>query len=169
MWLGVTIAIPEPFGVELARAREAAGDPLAGVVPPHVTLLPPTQVSEDRFDDVHAMLEQITATHPEFTLGLNGTGTFLPISPVVFVALEQGWEECHHLHADLNTGILGRERDFPYHPHVTIAQNIEVGHLERAHERMADFNARFTVTSIELFEHAGGLWNELKSYRLGPA
>ena len=44
--VGVSIAVPEPYFSQLREMRRAAGDPQADAVPPHVTLIPPTEVAD---------------------------------------------------------------------------------------------------------------------------
>lgn len=168
MWLGVTVAIPEPYRSVLSQARANAGDPLAGIVPPHVTLLPPTQIDGACLQGVYEVLDRVAAANSTFTMSLHGTDTFRPVSPVVFVALRQGWEECAALQTQINTGVLAQQLEFPYHPHVTIAHNLSVPQLDRAQASMEEFAGEFTVSTIELFEHEGNVWRELKSFRLGP-
>lgn len=167
MWLGVTVAIPEPYRSVLSRARAEVGDPLAQIIPPHVTLLPPTEIAESDLNGVHSLLEAVAQRHGCFTMGLKGTDTFRPISPVVFVALDQGWKECSDLQAELNVGVLAQEREFPYHPHVTIAHNLTPEQLDHAQDMMRGFTGQFTVHTIELFEHVGQQWRELRSFPLG--
>ncbi|MGC5413367.1 2'-5' RNA ligase family protein, partial [Streptomyces sp. DT225] len=41
--LGVSIAVPEPYGSLLQERRASFGDPAAHGIPTHVTLLPPTE------------------------------------------------------------------------------------------------------------------------------
>ncbi|NEE18013.1 2'-5' RNA ligase family protein, partial [Streptomyces sp. SID7499] len=41
--LGVSIAVPEPYGSLLQDRRASFGDPAAFGIPTHVTLLPPTE------------------------------------------------------------------------------------------------------------------------------
>ena len=48
--IGVAIALPSHYAAQVRAVREAAGDPLAEVVPPHITLLPPTAVDVDSLD-----------------------------------------------------------------------------------------------------------------------
>ena len=43
--IGVVVAIPEPWSQLLVDWRSKVGDPQASLVPPHVTLLPPTEVA----------------------------------------------------------------------------------------------------------------------------
>jgi len=50
--IGVAIALPSHYAAQVRAVREAAGDPLAVVVPPHITLLPPTAIDVDSLDEV---------------------------------------------------------------------------------------------------------------------
>ena len=43
--IGVVVALPEPWSQLLVDWRSKVGDPQASLVPPHVTLLPPTEVA----------------------------------------------------------------------------------------------------------------------------
>ena len=42
--VGLTIPLPEPWAAQVRIVRAEAGDPLAHVIAPHVTLVPPTVV-----------------------------------------------------------------------------------------------------------------------------
>lgn len=122
--IGVAIGIPEPWGSELVRHRIEAGDPLAEQVPPHVTLLPPTEVDSEGLRAVEEHLRAVAARHRPFDLHLRGTGTFRPVTDVVFVVVARGISECELLQADVRGGPLVRELHFPYHPHVTVAHDV---------------------------------------------
>ena len=53
--IGIVVPIPEPWAQLLVDWRSKVGDPQASLVPPHVTLLPPTEVAvADRTDDQRA-------------------------------------------------------------------------------------------------------------------
>src|SRR5699024_6083751 len=81
---GVSIRVPEPYSTRLTRARVDAGDPLAQSVPPHITLVPPTDVQAEDLARVEHHLQTVAAHHAPFVVDLSGTATFWPISPVVF-------------------------------------------------------------------------------------
>ena len=84
---GVAINIPEPFNAELSKWRHELGDPQASAVPPHVTLLPPTPLADALLPEVEEHLRAIAEEEEPFDIHLSGSGTFRPISPVVFVPL----------------------------------------------------------------------------------
>jgi 2'-5' RNA ligase len=150
--IGVAIGIPEPYTSELQDWRERLGDPNAADIPPHVTLLPPTELGTDDLDEVEEHLRAVAERHVPFTMHLRGTGTFRPISPVVFVPLVQGIGECERLELDVRTGPLLREVKFPYHPHVTVAHDLADDLLDRAFDELGTYDARFQVWGFTLFE-----------------
>lgn len=167
--IGVAIDVPEPWGGELTRRRAAAGDPVAAHVPAHVTLLAPTVIDPAALPAIQVHLERVAGTHSPFVLRLRGTGTFRPITQVVFVAVTDGVRECAELHAEIvgAPGVHWVAR-FPYHPHVTIAHDVPADQLDAAYEDLAGFEASFRVETFRLFEHvADGRWQAYREYRLG--
>jgi 2'-5' RNA ligase len=169
--IGVAIDIPEPWGTYLRKCRAATGDPQADHVPTHLTLLPPTELADDAVPAAAEHLARVAAKHPPFTLHLRGTGTFRPVTDVVFVAVAAGISECERLAADVRSGPLGLDPRFPYHPHVTVAHDVPAEELDRVFVALADFEARFEVAGFSLFEHADRRWRGAREFPLsgGPA
>jgi 2'-5' RNA ligase len=167
--IGVAIDIPEPWGSALTRRRGEAGDPQAAYVPAHVTLLGPTEVDSDLLPAVEKHLEAVASAQPPFTIQLRGTGTFRPITEVVFVTLAVGISECELLAAAIAAAEgVSRASRFPYHPHVTVAQDVPPAALDAVFEDLADFSARFDVASFTLFSHGGeGPWRPRRDFPLG--
>ena len=167
--IGVAIDIPEPWGGMLTRRRSDAGDPQAAYTPAHVTLLGPTEVATDALPAVEKHLESLATAQQPFTIHLRGTGTFRPITEVVFVTLAMGISECELLAAAI-AAADGVQRDsrFPYHPHVTVAQDVPSEALDAVFEDLADFSAKFHVASFTLFSHGGeGPWRPRRDFPLG--
>jgi 2'-5' RNA ligase len=157
--LGVAISVPQPWRDELSAWRERVGDPEGARVPPHVTLLPPTQVLAARIEEIDQHLAATADGCPPFEMHLSGTGTFRPVSDVVFVVVATGIAQCEQLERRVRSGPLERETRFPYHPHVTVAHDIPAAGLDAAYEGLAGFEARFPVTGFTAFEQAaGGVW-----------
>lgn len=166
--LGVAIAIPEPYGEELRAARVRLCDPLAGAIPTHVTLLPPTEVDGSDLPKVDLHLEDIAASIAPFEMRLAGTGSFRPVSPVVFVRVTAGRTECQNIEVAVRSGPLARDPVFPYHPHVTVAHDLTEQMLDEAANELARYEARFDVTSFSRYRHgADGVWRPERTYRFG--
>jgi 2'-5' RNA ligase len=167
--IGVAIDVPEPWGSRLTRRRGAAGDPRAAYTPAHVTLLGPTEVPTDLLPAVEKHLEAVASAQEPFVIHLRGTGTFRPITEVVFVTLAMGISECELLAGAIAADEAVRcDSRFPYHPHVTVAQDVPSEALDAAFDDLSDFSARFEVTSFTLFSHGGeGPWRPRRDFPLG--
>jgi 2'-5' RNA ligase len=167
--IGVAIDIPEPWGSLLTRKRAEAGDPQAEYVPAHLTLLGPTEIAPEWLPAVEEHLTRVAAAHAPYPLHLRGTGTFRPVTEVVFVAVAAGISETELLAAAISAAPeLRRPTRFPYHPHVTVAQDVAPEALDHVFEDLAGFDARFRVDGFTLFSHTGDeRWQPRRDYRLG--
>jgi 2'-5' RNA ligase len=166
--IGVAIPVPEPFAAELQGWRHAVGDPLAGAIPPHITLLPPTVVPVGELPTVEKHLAEVAAAGEPFRVRLRGTATFRPVSPVVFVALAEGISACEMLSKAVRTGPLPLELTYPYHPHITVAHDLPDDVLDRAFAQLSDYAAQFDVTAFSLYEHGvDQVWRPRRSFAIG--
>ena len=166
--IGVAVAIPQPHATVLTNWRRQVGDPAADLVFPHVTLLPPTPVAAADLAEVEQHLAAAAEGAEPFTMHLSGTGTFRPTSPVVFVQVAAGVSQCELLERAIRQGPLARELEFPYHPHVTVAHELDDAALDDAYEGMSGFVARFAVDRFVLFTRGGdGRWTWRTEFPLG--
>ncbi|MBC9729106.1 2'-5' RNA ligase family protein [Streptomyces sp. TRM68367] len=170
--IGVSIAVPEPHGSELQQLRAGFGDAAAHGIPTHVTLLPPTELDDAALAAVEAHLTEVAAAGRPFPMRLRGSGTFRPLSPVVFVQVVEGAEACTWLQKEVRdaSGPVARELQFPYHPHVTVAHGIDEAAMDRAYEELADYEADWSCTGFALYEQgADGVWRKLREFPFGSA
>ena len=102
-----------------------------------------------------------------FPVVLQGTGTFRPVSPVVYVRVATGAESIVLLEGDVRSGPLGRNLRFDYHPHVTVAHDLPEATLTVAQRTLADYEAAFTADAITLYEMGpDGVWVPLRDFDL---
>jgi len=165
--IGVSVAVPEPWGSDLQRYRIEVGDDAARHIPTHITLLPPYEVEECQVESVRRHLAEVAGDTPPFRVHLRGTGTFRPVSPVVFVGVVEGISACEQLAADVQSGPLAVQRTFPYHPHVTVAHHLPEAQLEQAFVELERYDAAFDVAEIWMYRHdeASG-WQPERSFPL---
>lgn len=155
----MAVAVPDPYGPELQSRRASFGDPLAAAIPAHITLVPPTRVPVAMLDDIDRHLRGVALDERPFRIHLRGTGTFRPVSPVVFVALVEGIGDCERLEYKARRGPLAAPRPFPYHPHVTVAHHLPDDVLDQAFKELAAYEAEFPVDGFSLYEHGlDGVW-----------
>jgi 2'-5' RNA ligase len=150
--IGVAVAIPEPWATQLQDYRTSVGDTTAAMIPTHITLVPPTDVGEDLSTIEDHLVLAASQVHA-FAVHLRGTGTFRPVSPVVFVTLVEGISQCEQLADVVRRGPLDIDLDFPYHPHVTVAHHLSDGPLDQAFAELAGFECEFRVDEFHLYVH----------------
>jgi 2'-5' RNA ligase len=168
--IGVAVAIPEPWASELQDYRTALGDTTASMIPTHITLVPPTEIGPDDVTGVEEHLAGVAAGRPAFSVHLRGTGTFRPVSPVVFVTLAEGISQCEQLAFAVRSGPLDVDLAFPFHPHVTVAHHLDDERLDRAFDELAEFECEFDVGEFHLYVHDDALgWQATKDFPLAPA
>ncbi|HEY3528261.1 MAG TPA: 2'-5' RNA ligase family protein [Nocardioides sp.] len=169
--IGVSVAVPEPHGGRLQQFRVANGDTQGATIPTHITLVPPVEVDQLRLGEVEQHLDAIAAGHPAYLIHLRGSGTFRPVSPVVFVNLVEGISPTEQLAKACRSGPLALDLDFPYHPHVTVAHLPDDLLLDRAFDELAAFDCAFTVDAFHLYVHDADVgWKATRDFRLtGPA
>jgi len=97
-------------------------------------------------------------------------------NPHAHISVEGGTEQLRQMHRSLNRGALALEEPYPYHPHVTLAQEFEMGHLEAllalASRRWREFRGprRFRAESTMFVRNTrGDEWVDLASGPLRAA
>ncbi len=165
--IGVALAIPEPWATQLQDYRTAIGDLTAQEIPTHITLVPPLPVEHAALGAIEAHLEQVARQVQAFPVHLRGTGSFRPVSPVIFVALAEGISACEALADAVRQGPLAHDLAFPYHPHVTVAHHLDDALLDQAFEELASFECEFLVSGFHLYchEHGAG-WKPTRGFTL---
>jgi 2'-5' RNA ligase len=151
--IGVAIAVPEPWGSQLQDYRASLGDPTADGIPTHITLMPPYETALDDLPQIEQHLAEASASASAFRIHLRGTGTFRPVSPVVFVTVVEGISGCEQLAFSVRRGPLKTDLQFPYHPHVTVAHHLEDRQLDRAFDELASFDCAFVADRFSLYVH----------------
>jgi 2'-5' RNA ligase len=165
--IGVSLAVPEPWGERLQSFRVSNGDAHGATIPTHITLVPPVEVADDRRADVESHLYDVATAARAYRVHLRGSGTFRPVSPVVFVNLVEGISQTEQLAKTCRSGPLARDLDFPYHPHVTVAHVDDDELLDRAFTELADFDCAFTADAFHLYVHDPGVgWRATRTYAL---
>jgi 2'-5' RNA ligase len=162
--------IPDPlagFLDDLRREVTPGCNPHA-----HVTILPPRPIHSDIKGTVQQITHDIRGV-PAFWTELGEIAIFKE-SRVIYIELSRGTEELRKLYRALNGGCLEYTEPFPYHPHITIGQNLlpeDVDHVaELARERWAAYSGPrgFMVSVLSFVQHvAPSIWADVAAVALG--
>lgn len=165
--IGVVVGVPEPHGPVLRAERIATGDPEAHAIAPHITLLGPTDLDPGAVRAVDEHLAAVAQDHRPFVVQLRGTGTFRPVTPVVFLQLSRGIADCEQLERGIRQGPLDTQVRFPYHPHVTVAHGVPEPVLDEVFDRLSGYEASFVVTGFSRYEQdEDGTWRSVRTFAL---
>ena len=168
--IGIAVPVPEPDGTRLQRARRAYGDPLADLIQTHITLLGPQVVTLGELPGIEDHLTAVARRHAPYRVTVVGTGSFRPVTQVVYLVVEAGAAECAALADDVRRGPLARELPYPYHPHVTLAHNVPTARLDAAQRDMGDERLEFVADVVTLYVcDADSHWRPVRSFALGAA
>ncbi len=166
----LVIYLPDPLRSFLDRLRLELAP---GCNPhAHVSVLPPRRLS---VPDEHAIQQgrQTLAEFPPFDIELGGIEIF-PVTDVVYIGVGGGADQLHGLHAALNRDHFHFEEPFAYHPHITLAQELDPADVSRAGElasrRWNEFRGPrcFRAEKAVFVQNVSdNLWADLESIPLG--
>jgi 8-oxo-dGTP pyrophosphatase MutT (NUDIX family)/2'-5' RNA ligase len=149
--------------------RRALGDPAAERIAPHITLVPPQTVAERDLDRAVRLVERAVGEAVPFLVELAGTATFLPGSPVAYLVVREGGPALEALEAALRASPLDR-RTHPFHPHVTLAQDLPPERIEAVAAELAGFRAAFPVRDLAVMrEERDRTWRPLATVPVGAS
>jgi 2'-5' RNA ligase len=161
--------IPEPLAGFLDRLRQE-------LVPncflrAHITILPP-RPSTTSPEVAWAQLGEAILRFRPFDIELNTVQVF-PVSDVIYISIGSGEKQLREMHTALNIGGLKYKEPFPFHPHVTLAQELksdeldELAHVARRRWEEFRFDHVFHVDTVTFVQSANRKkWNDLAECKL---
>lgn len=140
----------------------------------HVTVLPPRPLHHEVSETVHQLEEELRGAAP-FRVELGDIRIF-DTSHVVYLGVTHGYTELLQLYGALNCDCLSYAEPFPYHPHITLAQNVSAEDAARlaatATERWAAYRGPrgFEVASLSFVQQvAPNIWADVVQVLVGVA
>ena len=125
--------LPDPLASFLDRLRRELAPECHAKA--HVTVLPPRPLFCPP-QEAWRELERGLQDFPPFPLELGEVRVF-PVTQVIYLSVREGGRELKRMHTALNTGLFELSEPFEYHPHVTLAQELEPENVPAAAELAA--------------------------------
>jgi 2'-5' RNA ligase len=167
----------------VAYVRDAVGELVATLrqelhpdlphLPAHLTILPPRHLQGSEIAALE-ILEEVCGGVEPFEVVLGEAETFVPVTPTVFIRVEQGAARMRHLHDRLNTEALSAVEEWPYMPHLTIAKLGSEALAEQAYltarDRWAEYQGSRRIIIQELTfvcEQDENRWKDVAGVPLG--
>lgn len=170
--LGVALLVPRPVAGEIDVLRRACGDQAVERIAPHLTLVPPVNVREDRVDDALRVLRSAAAATRPITVTLGPPTTFLPTNPVLYLTVGGEVEAVRTLRDRVFVEPLARSLTWEFHPHVTVVDGAEPERLDAAVTALAGYRAEVTFGRLHLLQERRDetgvrVWHPIADVALG--
>lgn len=95
----------------------------------HVSILPPRPLAGSQAEAI-AFIRESVPHLSAFQVGLDGIAVF-PVTNVIYIAIAAGLSNLRQKYHTLNNQSLKFTERYPYHPHITLAQDLsESEHVE---------------------------------------
>ncbi|MDP9402525.1 MAG: GNAT family N-acetyltransferase [Actinomycetota bacterium] len=160
--LGVALLLPATLVAEVDGLRRALGDGALGRIPPHLTLVPPVNVREDRVDEAFAVLRRAAAGTRPFRLELGPPASFLPDNPVVHLTVGGEVAALRALRDAVFADPLARPLTWPWVPHVTLADDAPPDRIAAAISALAGYVVEAAFARVHLLrESSGRVWEPI--------
>ena len=166
----LVIYIPGPLGVfldDLRRELVPSYNPHA-----HVSVLPPRPLSVN-WETASQQARELADSWAPFDVQLTSIQVF-PVTDVIYIEVGSGTSELRRMHAAMNLTDLAFDEPFPYHPHVTLAQEVpheRVGEVcALAGRRWQEFQGPkvFRAERVTFVQNTlSNCWIDLAEYSLG--
>jgi 2'-5' RNA ligase len=166
----LVINIPNPLGQfldDLRRTLVPGCNPHA-----HVSLLAPRPLAVDWRVASNQVRTVLNGCSP-FDIELTGIEIF-PVTDVIYIEVGRGAAELRRVHQAMNTGGLEFQDPFPYHPHITLAQEVPrekvAATCESAYRLWREYTGprHFPADHAAFVQNSlGNSWIDLASYSLG--
>lgn len=170
--LSVALLVPDPVATEVDGLRRALGSGAVGRIPPHVTLVPPVNVRDDRVADALAVLRSAASATRALTLTLGPVDTFAPVNPVVYLAVggaDREMDGLRRLREAVLSDPLARSLTWPFHPHVTVADRAAPERIEAALAALGAYRAEVRLDRVHLLrEGPGRVWEPVADAAFEP-
>ena len=140
--------------------------------PPHITLIPPFELSRDRLEPLQIELERFAKTRSPFTINLSGFAAFPP--RVIYLNVLSN-PILPNLYVDMaatlanNLDIHDPYASRPFVPHMTVAfRDLTPENFEQAWAEFSDRQIKFEfeVINLTLLAHDERRWNVLSNFPL---
>ncbi len=151
----LVVYVPQPLAGFIERLRQEIQP--GCTARSHLTFLPP-RILHVPIDRISSQLEAGLRNQSAFRVTLCDVQVF-PVSYAVHLSVGEGWNEADRIHQALNRGDLYHKEVFEYHPHVTLAQDLDPANIaavkELAARRWAEYsgNRNFLVDHLTLVQN----------------
>ena len=148
----MVLLVPDPVRREIDGLRRALGSSSLGLIPPHLTLVPPVNVRVDDLDAGLAALRAVGDRAVPFELRLGPPTSFHPVTPTVYLAVGGDVDAVHRLRNDVFARPFVRELLHAFVPHVTLTEEVSIDRIAAVTEMLQHYAVEVAIDRLHVLE-----------------
>jgi 2'-5' RNA ligase len=169
----VALMVPEPWRTEVDALRRAVADPRLDRIGPHITLVPPVNIAAEDLSGALRVVREAAAAIGPLELTIGPATTFLPASPVAYLAVHPV-DPVEVIHRAVNRPPIERREERPFVPHVTLTTDETAERLAAIVAALGGYVREVRFEHVHLLEHTrddDGVmrWHVIADARLGSS
>lgn len=168
MKLGIVI-FPSKKLQDLANSYRKRYDPNYSLIPPHITLKPAFDASEEQIKQLTITLDKISNNYQPFQITTKKFSSFKPVNNVIYYKIEPS-KELEALQTELNAKISTNIPEYTFVPHITVGQKLSSAEHADVYSSLilSQFNYEEVVDRFHLlYQLENGSWTVYETFRLG--
>ena len=168
--IGLIHQFAKSNSVRVDGLRSVLGGFGVGRVPPHITLVAPTNIHQRDAESEIYRLRVIASQTGPYDLVVGPAGTFYPVSPVLYLSVGgEGIGQLAALQGRLSSSKLYKVTSRPFVPHVTILEPAQPTDIDAALHVIRAPLFKHQATAFEMMVNpAQGYWEVSGDFRFAP-
>lgn len=137
----------------------------------HLSILPPRPLSVTS-SQAETQIERFSRRMQPVVVKVGSVQVF-PLTGVIYLELQSGQEQVESMHASLNSEAFSFEEVYPFHPHITLAQNFLPAEsprcLDLARQRWEEYTGprEFLLDRVVFVQNTcTNCWRDLRTFAL---
>lgn len=162
------VVFPSKELQDLANGYRKRYDPHYARITPHMTVKGNFEANDKEIEEVAKAIKEVAQKHSPFELKVEKISTFAPITNAIYFKADPN-EKLLALHHDLNFNFFGIEPEYPFIPHITVAQKLSSGEHDDiiSQLKMVGVDHTETIDRIHLlYQLEDGSWSSYETFRL---
>jgi len=165
------VAFPSKKLQDLANSYRKRYDPHYALITPHMTVKGVFEADDTEIEKLASEIGEIVKRHKPFKLHAKGLSSFSPVTNAIYFKVAPT-EELLKLHEDLHTEEIGKDAEYAFVPHITIAQKLTSGEHDDIYGqlKMIGVDHEEIIDRLHLlYQLEDGSWTVYETFRLTGA
>ena len=150
--VAVALLPPAAISAQIQSVRAILDDPRISRIAPHLTLVPPVNLSDQDLQQLQSLLRSVASATTPFTLTLGPVSSFSPNTPTLHLAVQGDLSALRALREQLRVPPVNRPEVWPFTAHVTLRDSVPADQIPPVLQLFTGELPPWPVTRLYLLE-----------------